>query len=412
MPNGFFHFCSSRTSLQYIEGFEGSWRSSRSGFYILVIQMLFLTLELAFSFRLCEAKSTGVTTHDQDMFCIVYCTVLSFFNFFNHVSCFPLPRRHQWLRSWKSMAARQSISSRLGRRALFTRGVIGVQPEQSVQLVGPAALQQQGWRRLHWSDDFQICPNWTQPADLYQSEVRRKRDLVRDNMELTWIHLGRVLNHGLPTQHTFSNSFKHFCIRQAETHTSSERALGLMQSYNWYQNVPRVCQKIQRLLLRDQILYCCISWHGETMWNLTFLAAICYLHLFTLFPIYLPYLHVFTNFTICYREVQRAAVGWRYGGRGGSGGRQQDFQRSMRTALPCAIFKQNMKNQGNMKTHGKPREKHGKKQWHQWRTWQVNADNFTISAQDLAEEFGRFNALATCFVLKLTRYNKTPWQCN
>jgi hypothetical protein len=65
-----------------------------------------------------------------------------------------------------------------------------------------------------------------------------------------------------------------------------------------------------------------------------------------------------------------------------------------------------------MKTHGKPREKHGKKQWHQWRTWQVNADNFTISAQDLAEEFGRFNALATCFVLKLTRYNKTPWQCN
>ena len=151
MPNGFFHSCSSRTSLQYIEGFEGSWRSSCSGFYILVIQMLFLTLELAFSFRLCEAKSTGVTTHDQDMFCIVYCTVLSFFNFCYHVSCFPLPRRHQWLRSWKSMAARQSISSRLGRRALFTRGVIGVQPEQSVQLVGPAALQQQGWRRsIRW----------------------------------------------------------------------------------------------------------------------------------------------------------------------------------------------------------------------------------------------------------------------
>lgn len=128
MPNGFFHFCSSRTSLQYIEGFQGSWRSSRSGFYILVIQMLFLTLELAFSFRLCGAKSTGVTTHDQDMFCIVYCIVLSFFKIFfkhvYHVSCFPLPRRHQWLRSWKSMAARQSISSRLGRRALFTRGVI------------------------------------------------------------------------------------------------------------------------------------------------------------------------------------------------------------------------------------------------------------------------------------------------
>lgn len=294
MPNGFFHSCSSRTSLQYIEGFEGSWRSSRSGFYILVIQMLFLILELAFSFRLCEAKSTGVTTHDQDMFCIVYCTVLSFFNFCYHVSCFPLPRRHQWLRSWKSMAARQSISSRLGRRALFTRGVIGVQPEQSVQLVGPAALQQQGWRRLHWSDDFQICPNWTQPADLYQSEVRRKRDLVRDTMELTWIHLGRVLNHGLPTQHTFSNSFKHFCIRQAETHTSSERALGLMQSYNWYQNVPRVCQKIQRLLLRDQILYCCISWHGETWHFLLPYAIYIYLHYFP--SIYRIYMYLLKNY--------------------------------------------------------------------------------------------------------------------
>ena len=37
----------------------------------LVTQMLFLTLELAFSFPLRGTKSTGVIPHDQDMFWIV-----------------------------------------------------------------------------------------------------------------------------------------------------------------------------------------------------------------------------------------------------------------------------------------------------------------------------------------------------